>query len=145
MHPSGHQTVGGLMVDQFASSSDPAFYLHHAQVDRMWSIWQSLDPSVRQNQLQGSTTWFNSKFPRNDLPPWRSVCVGGCEIANGLALKFPLHRTSPPSSRSGCGLRRRRERPWTLPTRWRTSSAIFTIERGFYSFIHFFLSSLVLF
>jgi tyrosinase len=61
-HPSGHQTVGGLMTDQFTSSGDPAFYLHHAQVDRMWSIWQSLDPAERQNQLQGSLTWFNSEW-----------------------------------------------------------------------------------
>jgi tyrosinase len=62
VHPSGHQTVGGLMVDQFASAGDPVFYLHHAGVDRMWAIWQSLKPSERQNQLQGFTTWFNSKF-----------------------------------------------------------------------------------
>ena len=61
VHPSGHQTVGSLMDDQFISASDPVFYLHHAQLDRMWSIWQSLDPAERQNQLQGSLTWFNSK------------------------------------------------------------------------------------
>lgn len=62
VHPSGHNTIGGLMDDPFASTGDPAFFLHHAQVDRMWAIWQSLDQPARQNQLLGSITWFNSKF-----------------------------------------------------------------------------------
>lgn len=62
VHVSGHSTVGGFMVEPFGSPADPSFFLHHTQVDRMWAIWQSLDPSVRQNQLLGSTTWFNSKF-----------------------------------------------------------------------------------
>lgn len=61
VHPSGHETVGGLMDEPFGSAADPSFFLHHAQVDRMWAIWQSLDQPVRQNQLLGSITWFNSK------------------------------------------------------------------------------------
>lgn len=62
LHSFGHQSVGGLMGDTWSSAGDPSFYFHHAQVDRIWSIWQSLDQPARQNQLLGSITWFNSKF-----------------------------------------------------------------------------------
>lgn len=62
VHQAGHFTIGGLQLDLWESPGDPAFYLHHAQIDRIWSIWQSLDPTNRQYQLQGSTTWFNSAF-----------------------------------------------------------------------------------
>lgn len=62
VHPSGHETVGGLMDEPFSSAGDPSFFLHHAQVDRIWAIWQSLNQPVRQSQLLGTTTWFNSKF-----------------------------------------------------------------------------------
>lgn len=77
VHPSGHNTVGGLMDDQFSSAGDPVFYMHHAQVDRMWTLWQSLDPPNRQTQLQGSLTWFNSKFAETVCPkPTQDrVCV----------------------------------------------------------------------
>jgi tyrosinase len=71
VHGAGHLTAGGMMGDLFSSPADPVFYLHHAQVDRMWSIWQSLRPE-RQNQLQGPTTWFNSK--------WGTMRTGGREV-----------------------------------------------------------------
>jgi len=29
--------------DPFISPGDPAFYLHHGQVDRVYWIWQNLD------------------------------------------------------------------------------------------------------
>ena len=69
VHPSGHQAVGGVMIDAFSSAVDPSFYLHHAQVDRMWSIWQSLDQPARQNQLLGTTTWFNGMFAQAGFHP----------------------------------------------------------------------------
>lgn len=62
VHAAGHYSIGGMLSDLFASPGDPAFHFHHAQVDRMWTIWQNLDIEQRQNQLQGSTTWFNSEF-----------------------------------------------------------------------------------
>lgn len=62
VHPSGHFTIGGMQDDLFESPADPAFYLHHAQLDRIWAIWQSLDPAERQNQLQGSTIWWNCEW-----------------------------------------------------------------------------------
>jgi len=38
-HVPGHVWTGGTMVTG-ASPGDPLFYLHHANVDRLWAIWQ---------------------------------------------------------------------------------------------------------
>lgn len=59
VHAGGHFTIGGINNDALASAGDPAFYLHHAQVDRVWSIWQGLNAANRTNQVYGTGTAFN--------------------------------------------------------------------------------------
>ncbi|KAL2016187.1 hypothetical protein VTK56DRAFT_4076 [Thermocarpiscus australiensis] len=55
--------MGGLGLDAFASAGDPAFWLHHAQVDRMWAIWQNLDAKKRTSyQTMQTGTAFNSRL-----------------------------------------------------------------------------------
>ncbi|WAZ19848.1 tyrosinase family protein [Streptomyces cinnabarinus] len=39
-HNSGHNFIGGHMSQAF-SPNDPAFWLHHANVDRIWANWQN--------------------------------------------------------------------------------------------------------
>lgn len=62
VHAGAHFLMGGVGIDAFASPGDPAFYLHHAQVDRVWTIWQALKPEERLNQVYGTGTAFNSEF-----------------------------------------------------------------------------------
>lgn len=62
LHSSGHFTIGGMNNDLFISPGDPAFYFHHAQVDRVWTLWQGRNLARRENELMGTTTWFNSKL-----------------------------------------------------------------------------------
>ena len=38
-HNDGHNWIGGDMADTI-SPRDPAFWFHHAQVDRIWHLWQ---------------------------------------------------------------------------------------------------------
>jgi tyrosinase len=45
-HNSGHGWIGGDM-NTMSSPSDLAFWLHHAQVDRIWTLWQQLNPGER--------------------------------------------------------------------------------------------------
>jgi hypothetical protein len=33
--------------------ADPIFYLHHAQLDRLWYIWQQRDPEARLTAYNG--------------------------------------------------------------------------------------------
>lgn len=59
VHSGGHWTMGGIEYDAYASPGDPAFFLHHAMIDRVWSIWQNLDPDNRNKQVFGTSTAFN--------------------------------------------------------------------------------------
>ena len=44
-HNFGHAWVGGRMNDIFYSPADPLFWMHHAEVDRQWHIWQQGNPN----------------------------------------------------------------------------------------------------
>ncbi len=48
-HDTVHNLVGGTMGDIMISPCDPLFWMHHAEVDRICSIWQA-DPA---NQGKG--------------------------------------------------------------------------------------------
>ena len=61
VHAAGHFAIGSMAMDAFASASDPAFYLHHAQVDRVWSIWQNFNAQNRTRQVYGTSTAFNGQ------------------------------------------------------------------------------------
>lgn len=58
IHGGGHFAVGGVMSDFFASPQDPAFFLHHAQLDRLWAEWQDRNPDLRYT-YNGTSTVFN--------------------------------------------------------------------------------------
>ncbi|KAI1851401.1 hypothetical protein JX265_000365 [Neoarthrinium moseri] len=42
-HGYGHNGIGGVMADVWASPSDPVFWMHHSFIDHSWRIWQNLD------------------------------------------------------------------------------------------------------
>lgn len=66
VHTGGHFTIGGDPGgDIFTSPGDPAFFLHHAQIDRTWWIWQNQDIANRQNAIAGTITLNNSPPSRN--------------------------------------------------------------------------------
>ena len=46
-HGAGHSWIGGDMANTRISPNDIAFWLHHAAIDRLWSKWQSQNPSER--------------------------------------------------------------------------------------------------
>ncbi|KAH9477002.1 N-acetyl-6-hydroxytryptophan oxidase ivoB [Psilocybe cubensis] len=75
VHDGGHLSVGGEMSNQYSSGSDPLFYLHHANLDRIWWNWQQHDPSNRLYQIGGHTSF--------GAPPFTNV-----------SLDFPLEMSS---------------------------------------------------
>lgn len=94
-HAGGHFLYGGAGLDFFASNGDPVFYLHHAQVDRVWAKWQALDPENRQYALDGTHTIFNN-------PPSLPVTVhdslnmgiedgGNTKVGDAMTKNGPLY------------------------------------------------------
>ncbi|OLY85777.1 Tyrosinase [Smittium mucronatum] len=44
IHATIHSTIGGDMSSRY-SPNDFSFFLHHSNIDRLWSQWQNIDPS----------------------------------------------------------------------------------------------------
>jgi hypothetical protein len=40
-HDTVNDWVGGNMNNIMASPCDPVFWMHHAEIDRIWSAWQA--------------------------------------------------------------------------------------------------------
>ncbi|KAK4210225.1 hypothetical protein QBC37DRAFT_390655 [Rhypophila decipiens] len=59
LHGAGHYAMGGDGSDVFTSLNDPAFYLHHAMIDRVYWIWQLLHPAEA-NKVNGTITFRNN-------------------------------------------------------------------------------------
>ncbi|KPM45912.1 hypothetical protein AK830_g692 [Neonectria ditissima] len=53
-HGGMHFTIGGDPgADLFTSPGDPAFWLHHGMMDRMWALWQASHPKISKFDLAG--------------------------------------------------------------------------------------------
>jgi tyrosinase len=51
IHNDVHGWVGGTMSLITTSPADPLFWLHHAQVDRLWSQWQAKASNAGKNPV----------------------------------------------------------------------------------------------
>lgn len=58
------------MGDIITSPGDPIFFLHHAQLDRLWTLWQKRNLTERQYAISGTATFLNypptPEFKLND-------------------------------------------------------------------------------
>ena len=85
-HDGVHGTIGGDMAQVAPASRDPIFYLHHANVDRLWAVW-----NARGNANSASTMWRNFAFNRNfiepDGSPW-NVAVANLQATGALGYRY---------------------------------------------------------
>ncbi|MCJ1263748.1 hypothetical protein MMC22_003618 [Lobaria immixta] len=96
LHGAGHFGVGQDMRDTFTSPGDPIFFLHHAQVDRLWYLWQNRNLTERQYAITGTGTMFNyppsPEFRLNDTVDLEVLSPGGPrpirEVMNTLGGPF---------------------------------------------------------
>ncbi|KAK4218933.1 hypothetical protein QBC37DRAFT_304492 [Rhypophila decipiens] len=57
VHSAGHFTIAGDPGgDFYTSPNDPAFWTHHGEIDRVWTIWQLQDINTRVNIVSGGTS-----------------------------------------------------------------------------------------
>jgi len=69
-HDAVHGAVGGWMASPASAASDPIFYLHHCQIDRLIASWEAQNGSVYNWGTGGATpsqtTWMGAKAPFAD-------------------------------------------------------------------------------
>lgn len=60
IHAAAHLTIGGDPGDDIAiAPSDPIFFLLHAEIDRLWWMWQMGDVAGRLEAVAGTMTLLN--------------------------------------------------------------------------------------
>jgi len=47
----------------WTAALDPIFWLHHANIDRLWEVWRNRDPS---HQTPNDNTWRSQNFDFHD-------------------------------------------------------------------------------
>ena len=77
VHAGVHNAVGGDMASA-SSPSDPLFWLHHANIDRLWSMWQ------KKNKAQKPANVADSLQPL----PLFGVTVGSVQSISALGYKY---------------------------------------------------------
>lgn len=63
VHDSVHTAIGGNM-GFFYSPSDPIFYLHHANIDRIWDMFQKAQPNI--NNYNGAVQINGQLYQASD-------------------------------------------------------------------------------
>jgi Common central domain of tyrosinase len=95
MHNAVHAWVGGAMSTS-ASTNDPVFWLHHANVDRIWDMWQ---------QKHGVDTYVPlDGYPANSandvMMPFdqSGISVTPAMVADNRKFGVCFEESGPPSS-----------------------------------------------
>ena len=79
-HDVIHVALGGLMRNPNTASKDPIFWLHHANIDRLWSRWLALGGG-RTNPTDAA--WLNTQFTFYD-EAGHAVYLTGAEIVDTI-------------------------------------------------------------
>jgi tyrosinase len=99
MHNRVHTWVGGDMQPG-TSPNDPVFFLHHANVDRLWARWQAAHATVPYAPASGGPPGHNLNQPMRDLG------AAGITPASALqhhAMGYMYDDESPETTADACG------------------------------------------
>ena len=93
MHNGVHTWVSGDM-GAMSSPNDPIFFMHHAQIDRIWAIWQRNHPGIA-NYNDAAVKIGRGHGPQDNMWPWdagasapgsKPTNVSGADPAVAVAL-----------------------------------------------------------
>lgn len=85
-HASPHNFIGGHMSSML-SPQDPLFFMHHANVDRMWGLWQDFHEYDQVSKFALTSTHYTARG---------SGLVGTGEV--GLDAVMPFRYSNDPAS-----------------------------------------------
>ncbi len=99
IHGGGHFIMGGNPgSDPFVSPGDPAFYLHHAQIDRVYWIWQMLDFENR--KVYPPPSLFPQQSTRHEFRRRKRANMSVFRTSMAPKLSWISHPAPTPRSRT---------------------------------------------
>ncbi len=87
LHNRVHVWVGGDMVSA-TSPNDPAFWLHHANVDRLWARWQQRFPDAGYEPRSGGPAGLNLDDPIAWMDEPGGATISPAGTLDSLALGY---------------------------------------------------------
>lgn len=85
IHDQVHGELGGLMGHPHSAAWDPIFWLHHANIDRLWAIWQKRTTAAPDTSLSGQWRQQGFKFKKNIKGDLFSASAGEAADVKGFA------------------------------------------------------------
>jgi len=92
---AGNTLREGWMGSFFTAGLDPLFWLHHANLDRLWQVWLDADPAHR-NPPDDDPAWFRTRFRFPAPGGTRTFRVG--DVLDPTALGYTYENLSVPST-----------------------------------------------
>ena len=101
-HDAVHSWVGGDMGSFDTAGRDLLFFAHHANVDRLWWLWQQGTGHTNPTSTTWSNQWFNFWNPNDHPPTGVNVSITVADVINPQAVNVIYHaprRRWPPQNR----------------------------------------------
>ena len=92
---AGNPIRNGWMGSFFTAGLDPVFWLHHANIDRLWQVWLDHDPSHA--NPAGDPAWLDTEFSFPQVGGGVHTWTIG-EVLDTSALGYKYESTAAPSA-----------------------------------------------
>jgi tyrosinase len=88
-HGSVHTAVGGNMNRFSTAALDPIFWLHHANIDRLWVVWLGMADVLHENP-DPTSSWgtTSSRFHAADGSPASGSAAGALDTVADLGYEY---------------------------------------------------------